>query len=96
MLSDRSQLTKGTDFGVQGKNIWRLADLGTKHAFLRAGLGWGHMPHWMVADDLIEGRLVQVTIEGPAAGMMPFQAVYRAGALPGPAGRWLMGRFMKM
>ena len=23
---------------------WRLADLGAKHAFLREGLGWGHMP----------------------------------------------------
>ncbi|MBX4420586.1 substrate-binding domain-containing protein, partial [Mycobacterium tuberculosis] len=41
VLTDRSTLTHGVDFGVQGKNIWRLADLGAKHAFLRAGLGWG-------------------------------------------------------
>jgi DNA-binding transcriptional LysR family regulator len=92
VLTDRSQLTAGTDYGVQGKNIWRMADLGAKRAFLRAGLGWGHMPYWLVADDLAAGVLVQITVEGPAAGLMPFQAVYRAGALPGPAGRWLMKR----
>lgn len=92
VLTDRSRLTSGTDYGVQGKNVWRIADLGAKYAFLRAGLGWGHMPRWLVADDLSDGRLVQITIEGPAAGIMPFQAVYRAGALPGPAGRWLMER----
>ena len=92
VLTDRSRLTDGTDYGVQGKNVWRLADLGAKHAFLRAGLGWGHMPCWLVSDDLAAGRLKRITLEGPAAGVMPFQAVYRADALPGPAGRWLIGR----
>jgi DNA-binding transcriptional LysR family regulator len=95
VLSDRSSLTKGFDYGVQGKNIWRLADLGAKHAFLRAGLGWGHMPMWLVADDITCGRLVQIELEGPAAGMMPFQAIYPTGSLPGPASRWLIGRFVQ-
>lgn len=95
VLSDRSSLTKGVDYGVQGKNIWRLADLGAKHAFLRAGLGWGHMPMWLVADDIASGRLVQIELEGPAAGIMPFQAVYPTGSLPGPASRWLIGRFAR-
>jgi len=95
VLSDRSSLTKGVDYGVQGKNIWRLADLGAKHAFLRAGLGWGHMPMWLVEDDIACGRLVQIELEGPAAGMMPFQAIYPTGSLPGPASRWLIGRFVQ-
>lgn len=68
-LTDRSSLTKGVDYGVQSKNIWRLADLGAKHAFLRAGWGWGHMPMWLVADDIASGRLVQIELEGPAAGI---------------------------
>jgi DNA-binding transcriptional LysR family regulator len=93
VITDRSALTDGVDYGVQGKNIWRLADLGAKHAFLRAGLGWGHMPRWLVNDDLKDGRLVQIALEGPSAGMMPFQAVYPAERLPGPAGRWLIARF---
>lgn len=93
VLSDRSSMTDGIDYGVQGKNIWRLADLGAKHAFLRAGLGWGHMPRWMVADDLTSGRLLSIELEGPAAGLMPFQAIYPTDRLPGPAGRWLLEQF---
>lgn len=95
VLTDRSSITDGIDYGVQGQNVWRLADLGTKHAFLLAGLGWGHMPHWLVADDLKAGRLECIELEGPAAGVMPFQAVYLNGQLPGPAGRWLLERFSK-
>jgi DNA-binding transcriptional LysR family regulator len=41
VLTDRSALTTGRDFGVLSPLTWRLADLGAKHAFLRAGLGWG-------------------------------------------------------
>ena len=93
VLTDRSPLTDGTDYGVQGKTVWRLADLGAKHAFLRAGLGWGHLPLWLVADDLKAGRLEAIEMEGPAAGIMPFQAIYPAGQLPGPAGRWLLDQF---
>ena len=39
VLTDRSTLTKGQDLGVYSARTWRLADLGAKHAFLRAGLG---------------------------------------------------------
>ncbi|BCG84608.1 LysR family transcriptional regulator [Mesorhizobium sp. 113-3-9] len=90
ILTDRSQLTAGVEYGVQNKNVWRLGDLGAKHALLLAGLGWGHMPRWIVQDDLESGRLTQIDLEGPAAGIMPFQAVYLSDALPGPAGRWLI------
>ncbi|SDA35854.1 LysR family transcriptional regulator [Sphingomonas sp. NFR15] len=92
VLSDRSTLTDGTDYGVQSQNTWRLADLGAKHAFLLAGLGWGHMPHWLVAEDLETGRLESIELEGPAAGVMPFQAVYPTSQLLGRAGRWLVER----
>ena len=92
VLSDRSRLTQGVDFGVQGKRLWRIADLGAKRAFLLAGLGWGHMPRWLVAADIAAERLVAVTLEGPAAGIMPFQSVFCSTSLPGPGGRWLIER----
>lgn len=93
VLTDRSSLTAGVDFGVQAQNVWRLADMSAKHAFLLAGLGWGHMPHWLVSEDLDKGTLVAIELEGPAAGVMPFQAVYPSDRLPGPAARWLIDRF---
>ena len=64
VLTDRTVLTKGRDFGVLSPLTWRLADLGAKHAFLRAGLGWGHMPLHMVKADLDEGALIKIRVEG--------------------------------
>jgi len=92
VLTDRSELTRGVDLGVQSTNTWRLSDLGAKHAFLIAGLGWGHMPKPMVAEDIASGRLVQVVLEGPGAGILPMQVIYKADVLPGPAARWLLER----
>ncbi len=91
VLTDRSVLTEGRDFGVLSPLTWRLADLGAKHAFLRAGLGWGHMPLHMVQADLDAGRLVRIRIEGlPRDIVMPMSAVFRKDAPPGPAGRTFM------
>jgi len=92
VLTDRSALTRGQDFGVQSKNTWRLSDLGAKHAFLLAGLGWGHMPLPMVEADLQAGRLVPIALEGPGPGILPMHAIYKADVLPGPAARWLLDR----
>jgi DNA-binding transcriptional LysR family regulator len=92
VLTDRSELTAGRDFGVMSHRTWRLADLGAKHAFLRAGLGWGGMPLDAVAEDLASGALVRLQIEAPQAQMlvMPMSAVYLTESPPGPAGRWLL------
>jgi DNA-binding transcriptional LysR family regulator len=88
VLSDRSVLTKGRDFGVLSPLTWRLADLGAKLAFLRAGLGWGHMPLHMVKADLDRGSLIKIRVEGFARDVhMPMKAVFRKDAPPGPAAR---------
>jgi DNA-binding transcriptional LysR family regulator len=88
VLTDRTVLTDGRDFGVLSPLTWRLADLGAKHAFLKAGLGWGHMPLHIVSADLDSGALVKIRVEGIArAAAMPMSAVFRRDAPPGPAGR---------
>jgi DNA-binding transcriptional LysR family regulator len=88
VLSDRTALTKGRDFGVLSPLTWRLADLGAKLAFLRAGLGWGHMPLHMVEVDLDKGTLIRIRVEGvPREVLMPLRVVFRKDAPPGPAGR---------
>jgi DNA-binding transcriptional LysR family regulator len=92
VLTDRTELSAGQEFGVFSPHTWRLADLGAKHAFLRAGLGWGGMPAAMVERDLKEGALVEVTLEdAPADGIiLPMAAAFRADSPPGPAGRWFI------
>jgi DNA-binding transcriptional LysR family regulator len=91
VITDRSALSEGREFGVLGGQSWRVADLSTKHALLCAGLGWGHMPLPSVAEDIARGRLVVVTLEGePTSHRMPMWAVFRSDAQPGRAGRWLV------
>jgi DNA-binding transcriptional LysR family regulator len=88
VLTDRTVLTDGSDFGVLSPLTWRLADLGAKYAFLKAALGWGHMPLHMVKADLDSGALVKIRIEGaPRAWAMPMRVVFRKDAPPGPAAR---------
>jgi DNA-binding transcriptional LysR family regulator len=93
VLTDRTTLSKGQEFSVFSARNWRLADLGAKHEFLRAGLGWGGMPLEMVQRDLAEGALVELSLlDRPARVPMVMSATYRADAPPGPAGRWFIER----
>jgi len=88
VLTDRTTLTEGRDFGVLSPLTWRMADLGAKHAFLRAGLGWGHMPLHMVQADLDSGVLVKIRVQGlPRYVLMSMRVVFRKDAPPGPAAR---------
>lgn len=88
VLTDRTVLTEGRSFGVLSPLTWRLADLGAKHAFLRAGLGWGHMPLHMVQADLDSGSLVKIRVQGVSRDtLMSMNVVFRKDAPPGPAGR---------
>jgi DNA-binding transcriptional LysR family regulator len=94
VLTDRSELTAGREFGVISPITWRLGDLFAKHAFLLKGLGWGGMPSHAVKRDLSEGRLVKLSVEDLAEEslILPMSAVYLTAKPPGPAGRWLIER----
>ena len=93
VLTDRSPLTEGRDFGVIGMKSWRLADLGSKHALLLAGVGWGAMPEFMVRGDLDAGRLVRLDLPDWRDAHYDFNAIWRTDAPPGPAAQWLIERF---
>jgi DNA-binding transcriptional LysR family regulator len=92
VLTDRSDLTAGRDFGVVSPSTWRLADLSTKHAFLKDGIGWGGMPLHMVEKDVAAGSLVILDVEDvpPGGFMATMSAYHQASEPPGPAGRWLI------
>lgn len=94
VLTDRSQLTDGQDRGVIGTQTWRLADLGSKHMLLREGIGWGYMPEPMVREDVKKGRLVQLDMREYKDGFLRLHAIYRTDTPPGPAGSWLIDRFV--
>ncbi|NRP90727.1 HTH-type transcriptional activator AllS [Ensifer adhaerens] len=94
VLTDRSDLSTGREFGVMSPLTWRLADLFAKHAFLLSGLGWGGMPLHAIEKDITEGRLIELNIEDvPPGGLkLPMSAIYKVDAPPGPAARWMIDR----
>ncbi len=90
VLTDRSDLTRGQDFGVLSPQTWRLADLGAKYALLLQGLGWGSMPEPMVRGDIVAGRLIALDIVNRPPPRYALFAVHRSDQPPGPAARWLL------
>jgi DNA-binding transcriptional LysR family regulator len=98
VLTDRSELSSGREFGVMSVATWKLADLFAKHNFLLNGLGWGGMPLHAVRKDLEEGRLSALSIEDvPADGLtLPMSAVWQTKSPPGPAGRWFVDRLKQI
>jgi DNA-binding transcriptional LysR family regulator len=90
VLTDRSKVTEGRDFSVLSPRSWRLADLGSKLALLREGVGWGNMPALMVEGDIQTGRLVRLDLPDHRGGIYRFDAIYRRDAPPGPAASWLL------
>ncbi|MEO0032217.1 MAG: hypothetical protein RIS94_1975 [Pseudomonadota bacterium] len=95
VLSDRSRLTEGRDFGVMSPRTWRLADLSAKHALLREGIGWGNMPVPMIEADLVAGTLVRLAMPDQVGELYRLSAIWRRAAPPGPAASWLVDQFVR-
>lgn len=91
VLTERN--AQGTeDQGVLSHRTWRIADIHTKQALLRAGLGWGNLPEHLVREDLRSGALLRIRPEGwrDDEHTLMLSAVHRSDAPFGPAHRWLV------
>jgi DNA-binding transcriptional LysR family regulator len=93
VLSEREGEDDGApDQAVLSPRTWRVTDLATKHAMLRAGLGWGNLPEHLVRKDLAAKRLVAIRPEAWAASehTLHLSAVHRRDTMLGPAHTWLL------
>jgi DNA-binding transcriptional LysR family regulator len=92
VLTDRSTLTAGRDYGVLSSRTWRVADLGAKHAMLLAGLGWGNMPSHLVQNDVAQGRLkaIRPMEFNSRVAQLVMCGAYLADHRLGPAARWMV------
>lgn len=63
----------GRDFGVVSPSTWRIADLSTKHAFLKDSIGWGGMPLHMVEKDIASGSLVVLNVDDVQMARRPLE-----------------------
>jgi DNA-binding transcriptional LysR family regulator len=80
------------DQAVLSPRTWRVTDLATKHAMLRAGLGWGNLPEHLVRKDLAARRLTALRPAAWAEGehTLHLSAVFRRDTALGPAHLWLL------
>lgn len=97
VLTDHSARTAKREFSVFSTDRILTADLGSKHAMLRAGLGWGFMPRNVVEDDLRDAKLVTLDLaemHGRTRNL-PLYVIYRRAQPPGPAGQWVVDQLMR-
>jgi DNA-binding transcriptional LysR family regulator len=75
-----------------------LADLSTKHAFLKECVGWGGMPLHMIEKDISDGTLVVLDVDDmPISGyMLTMSAFHRPSQPPGPAGQWFVSQLKSL
>ncbi|PSJ43315.1 LysR family transcriptional regulator [Allosphingosinicella deserti] len=84
--SDPTSLTEGRDFGVLSPQTCRVSNQDTKHALIRAGLGWGRLPLWQVERDLLEGRLMRLNTHALGRNSQVISEAYLARRLDDPLG----------
>lgn len=80
------------DQGVLSPRTWRVHDLQTKHAMLRADLGWGNLPAHIARADLARKKLVRIRPQAWADDehTIHLAAIHRRDATLGPAHRWVL------
>ena len=80
----------GPDRAVLSPRTWRVGDLSTKAAMLRAGLGWGNLPAPAIRDDLEAGTLVRLRVDawGDHAHDLGMSVVHRSDEGLGPVATW--------
>jgi len=86
VLADPTPLSEGRSFGVLSPFTCRVNTQEAKVALIRAGLGWGRLPAWLVEEDLASGRLARVAIPGLGRNSEVQSEAYLAHRLDEPLG----------
>lgn len=84
--SDPTALSGDKDFGVLSPGTWRVDSQQLKHELIRAGLGWGMLPSWLVEDDVAAGNLVRLDVPALGADGRDFEQSYLVHRIDAPLG----------
>jgi DNA-binding transcriptional LysR family regulator len=91
VLSTRAGRAAGPDRGVFSPRTWRVEDMPTRLALIRAGFGWANIPGHLVEEDLRSGALVALELQKSAPRhKLSMVAITSRLSPPGPAGRHLL------
>ena len=57
--------SSNTSYGVlEGGDQWRVNDFQTKKEIIMQGMGWGSLPEHLIKDELAQGLLAPINVEG--------------------------------
>ncbi len=60
-----SRKTSNTSYGIlEGGDQWRVNDFQTKKEIILQGMGWGTLPEYLVKEELEQGLLAPLRVEG--------------------------------
>jgi len=71
-------------FLVEGARQWTVSDQLMKKEIILQGMGWGHMPDYLIADELRDGRLMSIAGRFFAGGRAEIVAARRRNHPHGP------------
>jgi DNA-binding transcriptional LysR family regulator len=71
-------------FLVEGARSWTVSDQLMKRELILQGMGWGHMPKYLIAQDLRRGRLLPITGKHFRGGEAELVAARRRNVPHGP------------
>jgi DNA-binding transcriptional LysR family regulator len=69
---------------VEGARRWTVNDQLMKRELILQGMGWGHLPEYLIEQDLRDGRLLPITGTHFKGGQMELVAARRRNAPHGP------------
>ena len=64
IVADSSSNQKQSLNVLQGGKKWVVSDIATKKDIILAGMGWGGLPAYFIADELARGELVRLEVAG--------------------------------
>jgi DNA-binding transcriptional LysR family regulator len=71
-------------FVVEGARGWTVSDQLMKKELILQGMGWGHLPNYLIEDELREGRLLPITGKHFTGGRAELVAARRRAKPHGP------------
>lgn len=97
LLTEHGGKNQGRSIAVYSTKQILTSDAGSKRAMLIAGLGWGYMPSKFIEDDLLAGRLVEMSMADRTLQSLhkTLFAIHRRAKPLGIAGQWMFERLME-
>jgi DNA-binding transcriptional LysR family regulator len=71
-------------FVIEGARSWTVSDQLMKKELIMQGMGWGHLPHYLIEQELRAGRLLPITGRYFKGGQVDLVAARRRDVPHGP------------